>query len=186
MAKDSASNRGIGRAGAALLLVLLAAASLGGCSLCERDASADGTYDLLTDCGGSGMVNGMLSIGPYGAAPPTYTSWGTTQCVAPGSVDAGVHPSQPPGDGGSTTPAACTTDTTNFETEGCSATAAAGAAALGLPSQVKVNGDRDFDLFGDVNGKNLDCQPARFGDEKILLCSSGGHIVCAAVIQNVH
>lgn len=157
----------------ALLAAALACAPLPwGCGLCERSDAADGTYEVLSDCSGDGLARGTLIIG----SAATSRAAAASPCT-PGAPDAGVHLAESPGDAGAAAPP-CTEE--GGLDELCPDTEARGALGLGLPSRVRVRGARDFELYGEIDGRALTCTPEDFGDERILFCRAGGRVVCAA------
>jgi hypothetical protein len=146
-------------------------ALLWACNPCSRDTSADGVYALLTDCAGTGLVRGTVQIGAFAADP-------APSC----EPDAGVHAVASPGDAGAPSAPGTCAAAQPLEAA-CAETIASGASRLGLPSHVRVQGDQEFELYGQVGGDALDCSRTQFGDEALLLCRSGGQVVCVAVIN---
>lgn len=140
---------------ACVAAALTLALPLGGCVVCDRPTAADGRYRISTDCAGHGLVEGPLAVGAFTStrlAGPCAAGDAGTDCAAGADESA------------------------------CPETAAGGAAALGLPSQVRVKGAGDFELYGEVGGRSLDCAREGFGDERVLFCRSQGRVACTAVV----
>jgi len=160
--------------------LLGAACLLSACTVCDRETDADGRYPVLTDCSGSGLARGEIEIGPY-SLDENETLRGTN-CSQ--QSDGGAHGYEPPGaDGGSSGETCYRYTEPQYDENGCPETAAAGAALLGLPNRVRVIGEKDFELFGEVRGRSLECKPERFGNEKLLFCRSAGRVICVAVVE---
>ncbi len=102
------------RLGSALLLILVGT----GCCGDAAGSSADGTYDVVTDCPG-GITHGTLVVSTVRACPLTTT--------------------------------------------------AVGAESLGLPPDVTVVGDGEFDLSGAGS-----CTYDRVGGQGVLFCQGSG------------
>jgi len=150
----------------------LLALGLCGCALCAGKDDANGSYAVVTDCAGPTLVSSTLTI----SAQSGLAALSASSCSSRdgghglGSSDGGV------GDAGEECSAVDLPS-------GCPEAVATGTAALGLPSQVRVKGTRQFELYGVVGGRTLDCGRDGFGDESLLFCRADGQLVCTAVVR---